>query len=351
MSSRTCFILGLVCLLLAQALASGVLVAKREALVPNRDVYGALEPGEFAGTLMLGGFRGLACDLLWMRAQNAKEHGYYYESVALADSISTIQPRFEQIWEYMAWDMAYNIAHEVEDEGGQWAWFLAGLEVNVRGVMRNPQGERLVRHLAWMFHHKGDEFRTRIETTAWAPLINPVLGLINAETPADRRIALLPPGPGLGNYEISERLYMAAIRAAEANHLRVLPFVRRMVPIAIERDGNRLRNRGEHLRALGRYVTSLRTWQELLEWNRKAAFGQDTRQDREIATDIAQHNEGHLLRKTELLAMELAEVPALASQVVADIHARRYDAVERELKGPGWRASVAQAKVRWLDEQ
>jgi len=37
--------------------------------------------------------------------------------------------------------------------------------------------------------------------------------------------------------------------------------------------------------------------------------------------------------------------------VVADIHARRYDAVERELKGPGWRASVAQAKVRWLDEQ
>jgi tetratricopeptide (TPR) repeat protein len=258
--------------------------------------------------------------------QNAKEHGYFYESVALADSISKIQPRFEQIWEYMAWDMAYNIAHEVEDEGGQWAWYLAGLEVNVRGVMRNPQGERLVRHLAWMFHHKGDEFRTRIESTAWADLINPVLSQINAQLPS--RPPGGPParsGPGLGNYEISERLYQAAIRAAEVNHLRVLPYVRRMVPIAIERDGNRLRNRGEHLHALERYLDALKAWKELLEWNRKAAFGQDTRQDREIATDIAQHNEGHLLRKTELLAMQLAEDPARAKQVVADIEARRFD--------------------------
>jgi tetratricopeptide (TPR) repeat protein len=202
-----------------------------------------------------------------------------------------------------------------------------------------------------MFHHKGDEFRTRIESTAWADLINPVLSQVNAQLPSDRRVDLLRSGPGLGNYEISERLYQAAIRAAEVNHLRVLPYVRRMVPIAIERDGNRLRNRGEHLHALERYLDALKAWKELLEWNRKAAFGQDTRQDRETATDIAQHNEGHLLRKTELLAMQLAEDPARAKQVVADIEARRFDVVSESLTGPGWRTSVAQAKLRWLDEQ
>jgi tetratricopeptide (TPR) repeat protein len=351
MSPRTCLILGVLCLLLAQGLASGILINQRAALVPNRDVYGALKPGEFAGTLMLGGFRGLACDLLWMRAQNAKEHDHFYESVALADSITKIQPRFEQIWEYMAWDMAYNIAHEVEDDGGQWAWFLAGLEVNVRGILRNTQGERLVRHLAWMFHHKGDEFRTRIESTSWAELINPVLRQINDEVPAERRLALLPGRPGMGNYEISERLYQAAIRAAEANHLRVIPYVRRMVPIAIERDGNRLRNRGEHLKALARYVDALRTWDELLAWNRKSAFGQDTHLDRETSTDIAEHNEGHLLRKTELLAMQLAEDPVLAKQVVADIAARKFDAVTTALGGPGWHTSATQSKLRWLDEE
>jgi hypothetical protein len=350
-SARRCLILGLLCLAAAQTLSSAVLARMREALVPNRDVYGALKPGEFAGTLMLGGFRGLACDLLWMRAQNAKEHGRFYESVALADSISKIQPRFEQIWEYMAWDMAYNIAHEVEDEGGQWAWFLAGLEVNVRGVLRNPQGERLVRHLAWMFHHKGDEFRTRIEATSWASLVNPVLEQINHELPAERRLIPLPAGPGMGNYQISELLYQAAIRTAETNHLRVLPYVRRMVAIAIERDGNRLRNRGEHLHALARYLDALRCWDELLSANRKAAFGQDSRLDREIATDIAEHNEGHLLRKSELLVLQLADDPALGASVAELLAQRRYDEVERALKLPGWRASVAQAKVRWLDEQ
>ncbi len=351
MSARRCLILGLLCLAAAQALSSAVLARMREALVPNRDVYGALKPGEFAGTLMLGGFRGLACDLLWLRAQNAKEHGRFYESVALADSISKIQPRFEQIWEYMAWDMAYNIGHEVEDEGGQWAWFLAGLEVNVRGALRNPQGERLVRHLAWMFHHKGDEFRPRIEGTAWAALLNPVLSQINRELPAERRLALLPAGAGMGNYQISELLYRAAICAAESNHLRVLPYVRRMVAIAIERDGNRLRNRGEHLAALRRYLDALRCWDELLLANRKAAFGQDTRQDREIATDIAEHNEGHLLRKAELLVLQLAADPALGATVAEALAQRKYDEVEGALRGPGWRTSVAQAKVRWLDEQ
>lgn len=351
MSARACLLLGLLCLAGGQVLASAVLARMREALVPNRDVYGALKPGEFAGTLMLGGFRGLACDLLWLRAQQAKDHGRFYESVALADSISKIQPRFEQIWEYMAWDMAYNIAHEVEDEAGQWAWFLAGLEVNVRGALRNPQGERLVRHLAWMFHHKGDEFRTRIEGTAWAALINPVLNQLNVQLPSGRRLALLPTGPGLGNYQISELLYRAAIGAAEVNQLRVLPYVRRMVAIAIERDGNRLRNRGEHLHALMRYIASLRCWDELLAANRKAAFGQDSRMDREIATDIAEHNEGHLLRKSELLVLQLAAEPAQGARVAELLAQRHYDEVEAALTQPGWRAVVAQAKLRWLDEQ
>ncbi len=350
MTSKTCLILGALCLALAQALASNVLAPMRATLVPNRDVYGALKPGEFAGTLMLGGFRGLACDLLWMRAQSAKDNGYFYESVALANSISRIQPRFEQIWEYMAWDMAYNIGHEVEDENSQWAWYLAGLEVNVRGILRNPEGERLVRHLAWMFHHKGDDFRARTEATNWAPLLNPVIDLINAEAPAERRIERFPDAPGVGNYEISERLYRATILTAEIHHRKVIPYVRRMIAIAIERDGNRLRNRGEHLAALRRYLASLDAWRGVLAWSRQPARNDDDRQDRLISLEIAQHNEGRLLRKSELLAEELAEDPGLGATVAQTIAARRFDEAGRMLASGSWRSSLTHAKVRWFDE-
>ena len=51
----------------AQVLASTVLAPMRGALTPHKDIYAALKPGEFAGTMLLGGFRGLACDLLWTR--------------------------------------------------------------------------------------------------------------------------------------------------------------------------------------------------------------------------------------------------------------------------------------------
>jgi hypothetical protein len=350
MTPRACLVLGLLCLALAQALASHVLAPMRAALVPNRDVYGALKPGEFAGTLMLGGFRGLACDLLWMRAQSAKDSGYFYESLALANSISRIQPRFEQIWEYMAWDMAYNIGHEVEDENGQWAWYLAGLEVNVRGIERNPEGERLVRHLAWMFHHKGDDFRARTEATGWGKLLNPVIDLINAGAPPERRIERFPDGPGLGNYEISERLYRATILTAELHHLKVIPYVRRMVAVAIERDGNRLRNQGQHLAALRRYLACLRAWQEVLAWSRQPPRDDDDRQDRLASLEIAQHNEGRLLRKTALLAEDLAEDPAVGARVAAAISARRFGDAERELAAGGWRTALTRAKVRWYDE-
>jgi hypothetical protein len=351
-SPRSYLIAGLLCLVLAQVLASGVLTTMRSALVPNRDVYSALKPGEFAGTLMLGGFRGLACDLLWMRALQAKEQGHFYESVALGHTISQIQPRFEQIWEYMAWDMAYNIAYENDDENVKWAWFLAGLEVNATGCLRNPQSERLLRHLAWMFHHKGDDFRDRVEHATWARLINPVLAQVNDQLPPDRRLELLPEAPGLGNFQLSELLYSATLRLAEVRHLQLHPYVRRMVAIAIERDGNRRRNRGEHLAALRRYLAGLKVWEEITAWCRQPALDEEDRQDREAALNLSQHNEGRLRRKAVLLVRQLATDPEAGERTAKAIDERRWAEAERELASAGaWQATVSHGRLRWLDEQ
>jgi hypothetical protein len=351
MSPRLCLILGFVCFLAAQALASMALTPLRGELVPNRDVYGALKPGEFAGTLMLGGFRGLACDLLWLRAESAKDKGQFYESLALAGSISQIQPRFEQIWEYMAWDMAYNIAAEIEDGDGKWAWYVAGVEVNVRGCQRNPQSERLMRHLAWMFHHKGDDFRERIEAAEWATRLNPLLARLNAQLPEARRLSLLPVGTGLGNFQLSERLYSAALLLCDLNGKRPLPYLQRMVAIAIERDGNRLRNRGEHLAALRRYLESLAAWERVRAWSTEPGADAEDRQDRHVAHDLAEHNDGRLRRKCALLALRLADDAAHGQRLAQLIDERRFAQAGQELAGTGWRTTVAQERVRWLDER
>jgi hypothetical protein len=349
-SPRLALVLGLACLVAAQCLASFVLTPLRGGLVANRDVFGALKPGEFAGTLMLGGFRGLACDLLWLRAQRAKDEGRFYESVALAGSITRIQPRFEQIWEYLAWDMAYNLAAEVDDPAAKWAWFITGVETNAEGCLRNPQGERLVRHLAWMFHHKGDDFRERIAGASWARLVNPLLERLNQRLPGERRLELLPTEPGLSNYAISALLYRAAERAAEVNGLKLAPFVRRMVPLALERDANQLRNRGEHLVALRRYLVALAEWQPVLAWSELPPTGDDMADDQRINRDIYQHNEGRLRRKVALFAERLAPDAAASARLQAAVEAKRWDAAAKELDEGGWKAAVDRARVRWLDE-
>lgn len=350
MTPRTALIFGITSLIGAQVLASTVLTPMRGALTPHKDVYAALKPGEFAGTMLLGGFRGLACDLLWMRANSAKDRGRYYESVALAKTIVHIQPRFEQIWEYLAWDMAYNIAAEVEDPAGKWSWFLAGLEVNHQGIERNPQSERLVRHLAWMFHHKGDTFRKEIEKTDFTTLLNPLFERINRDLPADQRIPLLSAGAKLSNFRYSEACYRATIRVSEINHIPVLPYVRRMVPIGIERDGNHMRNSGEHLAALRRYITSLAEWDRALAWSDLPRAPGDDRDDQSMNREMCEHNIGRLVRKCEILIEQLAGTPDQAAHLSDAIKARRWEIIARDLEVPGWKTSVAGGRIRWLDE-
>ena len=130
-----------------------------------RTVFVEMDAGEFAGTLMLGGLRGLVTDLVWMRAMDAKDRRAYFESVSLFQLISKLQPRFSKVWEFGSHDLAYNIGYEAESDADKFSWFVAGAEFNRQGVIRNPRDEKLLRHLAWMFFHKGETLMEEVEAT------------------------------------------------------------------------------------------------------------------------------------------------------------------------------------------
>lgn len=351
LAPRTTFVLGLVCLGAAQCVASFVCAPARAEITPNREIYESLTPGEFAGTLMLGGFRGLACDLLWLRADSAKQEGRFYESVALFEAISRIQPRFEQPWQYMSWDLAYNLSHEVEDRDAKWSWITAGIDTNLRGITRNPQSERLLRHLAWMFHHKGDLFHDKIQATDWAPKLNPVLNEVNQRVTPAYQVALLPTGGGLSNFTISSRLYQACIALGDGSldgkgYLSA-QFIRRMVPLAIESDGNIQRNQGQHLAALKRYIDALRAWEVVVNWTK--APGEAGNQKR-VAYESFERNEGRLRHKAAQYCYDLAPDSDTAAKAAEAIMARRWNEADELLKHGAWKTAASNARIRWLDE-
>jgi hypothetical protein len=376
------------------------------------EVFVEMEPGEFAGTLMLGGLRGLVTDLLWLRATGAKENGRFYESVALFNLISKVQPRYEQVWEFMAHDMAYNIAVEVGPEE-RWGWFLVGMDAINRGSLRNPRSVRLLRFHAWMFHHKGELFMERVEGHDWTGLINPLLrrhadavapvahgqaqvsehGELSTRLSAELEegetrlgepflvqrdgtvvaraqvVAVdgttlvletdepLPESSGdlrvvasLSNFQLSGMLYRAALSLGAKQDLRVASYVRRLVALGIEKDGNRLRNRSYHLAALERYITSLEDWQAALAWVQDPANNQG---EMGLRTTVSSYerNEGQLRRRAGQLGRKLAPDPILGAALADALMEREFETARYLLTIGEWKTSVAAVGgVRWYDE-
>lgn len=132
--------------------------AQREAmdLVTNAPLENAPPSLAFA-TVAMGAFRGLVVDILWMRADKLKEEGQFFDARQLAEWITTLQPRFAAVWEFHAWNMAYNISVAIpaSQPEQRWRWVRNGYELlRDKGIPTNPKSLPLYRELARIFQHK-----------------------------------------------------------------------------------------------------------------------------------------------------------------------------------------------------
>src|SRR5262249_44510148 len=103
----------------------------------------------------MGAFRGLFVNMLWIRANNLKEAGRYYEAMDPASTITKLQPRFPQVWAFHAWNMAYNISVTTQTPQERWQWVQSGIRLlRDQGIPANPNDLTLHRELAWIYLHK-----------------------------------------------------------------------------------------------------------------------------------------------------------------------------------------------------
>ena len=131
-------IISLLCVLMAAAfLISGSMqlddinVARKELkLVSNEPLENAPPALAFA-TVAMGAFRGLVVDILWMRADKLKEEGQFFDAKQLAEWITVLQPRFAAVWDFQAWNMAYNISVAIPktQPAERWKWVRNGYEL------------------------------------------------------------------------------------------------------------------------------------------------------------------------------------------------------------------------------
>ena len=117
-----------------------------------------LPPSLAFATIATGAFRGLVVDILWMRADKLKEEGQFFDARQLAEWITILQPRFASVWEFHAWNMAYNISVAIPETqpDQRWQWVRNGYElIRDQAIDKYKlKNITLFRELGRIFQHK-----------------------------------------------------------------------------------------------------------------------------------------------------------------------------------------------------
>ncbi|MCX7414670.1 MAG: hypothetical protein NTW36_14685 [Planctomycetia bacterium] len=146
----------LVCLAGAAAVA-GVVQRQRHDLhlVVSTEGTEGMPPHVAIVTAALGTFRGLAVDLLWARAEHLQDQGEFFEAQTLSQWITTLQPRFQRVWAFQAWNLAYNLTAATQVPAERWGWVNRGIDLlRSRGIPLNPRAANLYFELAWIYQNK-----------------------------------------------------------------------------------------------------------------------------------------------------------------------------------------------------
>ena len=106
-------------------------------------------------TVGLGAFRGLLIDAMWSRVTDLQERGDYVEIAQLAGWITKLEPRLPAVWDYHAFNMAYNISSLFADPAERWRWVSAGIRLlRDEGLLYNPDQSLLYDRICRVYQHK-----------------------------------------------------------------------------------------------------------------------------------------------------------------------------------------------------
>jgi len=115
----------------------------------------------------------------------------------------------------MAWDMAYNIGHEVEDEDAKWTWMMAGSRRTCAEAHRNPHSERPAAPPGVDVQPPRRPLpRPGRAQCRWAPLIQPLPRRGRRAAAARPSPAAIPTGAGLQLPPVGDPL-PAALRGSQ----------------------------------------------------------------------------------------------------------------------------------------
>ena len=121
----------------------GVLATARGQYTLGEASLGDVDPSSSTMNLVLFGLRGVATNVLWQDAMDAKEKKDWARLRSDVDSITLLQPHYEKVWDFQGWNLAYNVAAEWDGVPDRWYWVKEGTKFVMDGVDRNSRSPDL----------------------------------------------------------------------------------------------------------------------------------------------------------------------------------------------------------------
>lgn len=127
---------------------------------------------------LMGGFRSIAAEIVWFRADRLQDEGRFVELSQLASTLTFLEPHTSEVWSFAAWNLAYNISVMMPTYEDRWHWVESGLKLlRDEGLRMNPHDADLYRELAWMFQIKlgsNIDSASHVYRRKWAETVNEV---------------------------------------------------------------------------------------------------------------------------------------------------------------------------------
>lgn len=129
---------------------------------------------------MPGGLRAPLVTYWWITSQNLHQAGRHSDALQRAEWICALQPRFASVWDFQAWNMAWNISVMTHTPPERWKWVYNGVTLlRDKGIPANPRSMKLYQSLSWIYYFKigGDTDEMNVSyKQRWAGIMQRVLG-------------------------------------------------------------------------------------------------------------------------------------------------------------------------------
>ena len=123
--------------------------------------------GQNMALALLGGFRGVVADFMWLRAYDHWEVKTWYKLKECVELATLLQPKAVSFWDIGAWHMAWNASYaESVNEAYpskayrlkmQREWFDAGRKYLQQGIDNNPEDWNLWFKMGWILYQKYED--------------------------------------------------------------------------------------------------------------------------------------------------------------------------------------------------